>query len=94
MTHYREYCEGIFRNTGVNCFWVINNLQQVISILNSIKAKHFDFSMLYTSIPHTSVKDNMNVLIDEAYKVRGAHIFEQERKMLLCIISWCLHEYR
>ena len=26
----------------------------------------------YTSIPHDSLKNNMNILIDEAFKVRGA----------------------
>ena len=79
VTHYREYCVGIYRNTGVNCFWVINNSQQVIDILHKIntasKARHFDsydFSTLYTSIPHVSLKTNMRVLIEEAYKVRGA----------------------
>ena len=83
-----KYCEGIFRNTGVSCFCVINNSQQVISILNSIntssKAKHFDFSTLYTSIPHTFLKDNMNVLIDEAYKIRGATYISLNRKGKCC----------
>ena len=69
----------IYRNTGIHCFWIINNSQQVISTLKDInasaKAKHFDsydFSTLYTSIPHDSLKNNMRVLIDEAFKVRGA----------------------
>ena len=38
-------------------------------------AKHmdsYDFSTLYTSIPHASLKNNINILIDEAFKVRGA----------------------
>ena len=53
LTHFKEYCEGIFRNTGVNCFWVTNNSQQVIDSLHSINissmAKHvdsYDFSTL------------------------------------------------
>ena len=28
--HFQEYCEGIFKNTGVNCFWIIKNSQQVL----------------------------------------------------------------
>ena len=79
MMHFKEYCEGIYRNTGIHCFWIINNSQQVISTLKDInasaKAKHFDsydFSTLYTSIPHDSLKNNMRLLIDEAFKVRGA----------------------
>ena len=34
LVHYNEYCNGIFRNTGVNCCWVISNLQ---SVLDSIQ---------------------------------------------------------
>ena len=79
MIHFKEYYEGIYRNTGIHCFWIVNNSQQVISTLEdlntSAKAKHFDsydFSTLYTSIPHDSLKNNMSLLIDEAFKVRGA----------------------
>ena len=57
-THFEEYCHGIYDNTGVNCFWIINNSQQVLEKLHTInhftKAKHFDFCTLYTSIPHVS----------------------------------------
>ena len=79
MIDFKEYCEGIYRNTGIHCFWIVNNSQQVISTLKDIntsaKAKHYDsydFSTLYTSIPHDSLKNNMSLLIDEAFKVRGA----------------------
>ena len=79
IKHFQEYCNGIFRNTGINCFWIINNSQQVIDTIQkfntSSKAKSmdsYDFSTLYTSIPHDSLKHNLGLLIDEAYRVRGA----------------------
>ena len=79
MVHFKEYCDGIYRNTGVNCFWIIKNSQQVLQCLQMInetsKARHFDsfdFSTLYTSIPHGCLKHNMNVLIREAYQIRGS----------------------
>ena len=37
LIHYKEYCGGIFTNTGINCFWVINNLQSVIYTINAIQ---------------------------------------------------------
>ena len=47
---------------------------QVLSALNKINffstAKHFDFSTLYTSIPHASLKHALTTLIREAYRVR------------------------
>ena len=77
VTHF---INGIFRNTGINCF---NNSQQVINTLQginaSVKAKHFDsydFSTLYTSIPHVSLKHNLHELIDEAYKAREPCIWQ------------------
>ena len=35
----------------------------------------------YTSIPHDSLKNNMNILIDEAFKVRGAQYLSCNNKM-------------
>ena len=32
----------------------------------------FDFSTLYTSIPHVSLKHVMKILLNEAFRVRGA----------------------
>ena len=78
-THYKQYCNGIFCRTGVNCFWIVDNSQQVLSALSKINyfsvAKHFDsydFSTLYTSIPHAALKEALESLIQEAYKVRDS----------------------
>ena len=75
--HFKEYCNGIYSNTGVNCFWIIENSQQVLDHLVKIisSAMHvdsFDFSNLYTSIPHASLKTALVSLIKEAYKVRDS----------------------
>ena len=77
--HYKQYCNSIFCRTGVNCFWIINNTQQVLSTLNKInyfsKARHFDsydFSTLYRSIPHAALKEALETLVCEAYKVRDS----------------------
>ena len=36
LLHYKEYCNGIFVNTGINCYWVINSSQQVLDYISSI----------------------------------------------------------
>ena len=33
LVHFEECCAGICRNTGINCFWVINNAQSVLHSL-------------------------------------------------------------
>ena len=79
MMHFKQYCQGIYRHTGVNCFWVIDNSKEVLDRLHNINktssAKSFDsydFATLYTNIPHDALKNNMRKLVREAYKVRGA----------------------
>ena len=77
--HFKQYCNGIFCRTAVNCFWIIDNSQQVLSTLNKINyfstARHFDsyyFSTLYTSIPHVALKEALGTLVREAYKIRDS----------------------
>ena len=60
--HFKQYCEGIFRKTGVNCFWIIHNSQPVLTTIQNLNAttkpKYFNsfaFFTLYTNIPHGSL---------------------------------------
>ena len=77
--HFKQYCDGITRNTGVNCFWIIDNATEVLKKLKKVNrtkgAKHFDsfdFSTLYTNIPHDLLLESIGQLISEAYRIRGA----------------------
>ena len=52
IQHYKECNEGILKNSGANCFWIINNSTQVLNKLaklnNTTTAKHFDsFDIVY-----------------------------------------------
>ena len=58
ITHYKQYCAGIYNHSGINCFWIINNSTEVLDRLHKInntsRAKQFDsydFATLYTNIP-------------------------------------------
>ena len=65
-TIFMQYCEGIYRRTGVNnCYWIIDNSKDVLDRLHNINkvsgAKCFDsydFATLYTNIPHDGLKSN------------------------------------
>ena len=66
LTHY---CRGIFYNSNVNSFWVINNSIEVLQMLSSINGggrverfDSYDFSTLYTSIPHQLLRDSLREL--------------------------------
>ena len=80
LQHYKEYKNGIIRNTGANSFWIIDNSTQVLYMLNKLNnttfATHFDsfdFSTLYTNIPHDLLLECLKSLVEEAYRVRGAN---------------------
>ena len=62
-------------STNVSNFWVIQNNQPVVEriskINNAKKAKSirtFDFSTLYTKIPHNLLKDAMKEIVDLCFK--------------------------
>ena len=57
--------------SGIKHFWVVDNNTDVVSTLDKISAKGkarsistFDFSTLYTKIPHDKLIDVLNKLVD------------------------------
>ena len=54
-SHFKNYCNKIFKRTGINCFWSIENSNEFLQKLKKVdKASSihtFDFSTLYTNLP-------------------------------------------
>ena len=74
ICHFREYCNGIYNRTGVNCGLLTIHSRFLIGYIHRTNhfspAKHFDsfdFCTLYTSTPHDSLKIALTSL---AYTVR------------------------
>ena len=77
LTHYKQYCEGMYKRTGVNCFWVIENSMEVMEKLRRHQRPDaFKLIILphciLVYIPHDMLKSSIRTLVREAYKVRGA----------------------
>ena len=76
LRHYMEYCAGIERRTSINCFWVVSNSIEVLNSLHTIRRAtamdSFDFSTLFTKIPHDQLKTRMSCLINDAFTCRNA----------------------
>ena len=34
LIHYKQYCDGIYNHSGINCFWIINNSTEVLDRLH------------------------------------------------------------
>ena len=80
LTHYKQYYDGIYNHSGINCFWIINNSTEVLDRLHQInktssarRFESYNFATLYTNIPHNALKkNNIRSLVREAFKIRGA----------------------
>ena len=75
--HVIKYCENVYERSGKNLFWSIRNSCEV---LNKLKSRGFrasslssyDFSTLYTTLPHNLIKDKLVDLIERTFQREGS----------------------
>ena len=75
--HVIKYCEKVYKRSGKNHFWSIKNSCEV---LNKLKSRGFlasslstyDFSTLYTTLPHNLIKDKLVDLIERTFQREGS----------------------
>ena len=75
--HVIKYCEKVYERCGKNLFWSIKNSCEV---LNKLKSQGFrasglstyDFSTLYTTLPHNLIKDKLVDLIERTFQREGS----------------------
>ena len=67
--HVIKYCDKVFERSGRNLFWSIKNSNGVLNKLKSRQIHAFtlstyDFSTLYTILPHNLIKEKLIHLIE------------------------------
>ena len=75
--HVIRYCEKVYERSGKNLFWSIKNSGEV---LNKLKSRGFratslstyDFSTLYTTLPHHLIKEKLINFIEWTFKREGS----------------------
>ena len=75
--HVFKYCTTVYERNGKNLFWSIKNSGE---ILNKLKSRGFqasglstyDFSTLYTTLPHNLIKDKLTELIEQTFNREGS----------------------
>ena len=75
--HVIKYCEKVYERSGKHLFWSIKNSGE---ILDKLKARDFnanslstyDFSTLYTTLPHNLIKDKLIDLIERTFQREGS----------------------
>ena len=74
----RFICKGYFRNHGINPMWILKNSTSFHKLSATVNRKRnarnvctYDFTTLYTSIPHQKLKSKLSWVIKTAFKSSG-----------------------
>ena len=75
--HVIKYCTTVYERNGKKLFWSIKNSGE---ILNKLKSRGFlasglstyDFSTLYTALPHNLIKEKLTELIEQTFNREGS----------------------
>lgn len=78
LDNQRVYCRSLVNYLGTNRMWIIDNNEHVRTIINRLNKTNamysvdtFDFTTLYTSIPHLELKVQLAKVVTNAFK--GKH---------------------
>ena len=82
LAHFEEYCAGICRNTGINCFGVINNTQLVLHSLYKLNC-----TLDGKSLDTTHLRGNLSSAYLECLRYsntspRGNHNYKQQPSLV------------
>ena len=77
LTHIKQglqkYCETAYSRSGVNQMWILKNSKDLLDHLKSpnfnliTNIKSFDFSTLYTTIPHQKLKSRLATIMRNSF---------------------------
>ena len=72
-SHVIRYCETVYETSNKNWFWSIKNSGEVLSKLKcrgfrATSLSTYDFSTLYTTVPHNVIKEKLLDLIEWTLK--------------------------
>jgi hypothetical protein len=69
-----NFCNTIKKTRGFNRMWIVNNSVEVLNRIQNCNKRHkvrnvrtYDFSTLYTSIPHKSLKNQMDWVVNQCF---------------------------
>ena len=75
--HVIKYCEKVYERYGKNLFRSIKNSDEILDKLkardfNATSLSTYDFSTLYTTLPHNLIKDKLIDLIERTFQREGS----------------------
>ena len=103
--HVFKYCEKVYERSGKNLFWSIKILGEILDKLiardfNATSLSTYDFSTLYTTLPHNLIKDKLIDLIERTFKREGSpylacndrnsFLLQKKKKISCMVVSKCM----
>jgi hypothetical protein len=73
----QKYCETVYSRSGINHMWILKTSKDHLDNLKSRSFSHvssiktFDFSTLYTTLPHNKLKTRLKETIHKAFSHRN-----------------------
>ena len=72
-SHWKKYCDTVYQNSGKKLFWSIKNSGEFLAKLENKRfiassVSTYDFSTLYTSLPHKLIKEKLLKLVRDTFK--------------------------
>ena len=104
--HVIKYCEKVYERSRKNLFWSIKNSGEILDKLkardfNATSLSTYDFSTLYTTLPHNLIKDKLIDLIERTFQREGSPYLacsdrnafftsEKPKKLSCMVVSKCM----
>ena len=75
--HVIKYCEKVYERSGKNLFWSIKSSGEILDKLkardaNATSLSTYDFSTLYTTLPHNLIIYKLIDLIERTFLRKGS----------------------
>ena len=76
----QKYCDTVYSRSGINHMWILKNSKELLenlksrSFSNVTSIKTFDFSTLYTTLPHEKLKTRLKQIIHNAFVTKNGKI--------------------
>ena len=70
LNHLSLYNNTVFQRSGIKLFWIIDNSIEFLNSIKNVKTSHletYDFSTLYTSLPHTEIKSKFKTIFRKIF---------------------------
>ena len=83
----QRYYDAMYRNSGIQSYWLIKNSDEVSQVVSDVNRRGpvtsirtYDFSTLYTNLPHSELKERIPRLVQESFEGLNMKFISVDRR--------------